>query len=60
MSAWLLDVNGNWHEAKGDIETRIIDFITSISCRRNICSIYFLFINTFTTIYYITTTYIKG
>lgn len=30
MSAWLLDANGNWHEAKGEIETRIIDFITRL------------------------------
>ena len=30
MSAWLLDVNGNWHEANGEIETRIIDFITRL------------------------------
>lgn len=30
MSAWLLDVNGAWHEVTGDIETRIIDFITRL------------------------------
>lgn len=30
MSAWLLDVSGNWHEVTGDIETRIIDFITRL------------------------------
>ena len=30
MGAWLLDVNGNWYEANGDIETRIIDFITRL------------------------------
>lgn len=30
MSAWLLDANGNWHEANGEIETRIIDFITRL------------------------------
>ena len=30
MSAWLLDTNGNFYEATGDIETRIIDFITRL------------------------------
>ena len=30
MSAWLLDTNGNWHEVNGEIETRIIDFITRL------------------------------
>ena len=27
MSAWLLDIEGNWHEANGDIDSRTIDFI---------------------------------
>ena len=30
MSAWLLDIEGNWHEANGDIEIRTIDFITRL------------------------------
>ena len=30
MSAWLLDIEGNWHEANGDIETKTIDFITRL------------------------------
>ena len=30
MSAWLLDREGNWHEANGDIEIRTIDFITRL------------------------------
>ena len=30
MSAWLLDRDGNWHEANGDSETRTIDFITRL------------------------------
>lgn len=30
MSAWLLDIDGNWHETNGEIETRIIDFITRL------------------------------
>lgn len=30
MSAWILDINGIWHEVKGDIEARIIDFITRL------------------------------
>ena len=30
MSAWLLDREGNWHEANGDSETITIDFITRL------------------------------
>lgn len=30
MSAWLLDREGNWHEANGGIEIRTIDFITRL------------------------------
>lgn len=30
MSAWLLDIEGNWHEANRDIDSRTIDFITRL------------------------------
>ena len=30
MSAWLLDIEGNWHEANGNIDSRTIDFITRL------------------------------
>lgn len=30
MSAWLLDIEGNWHDANGNIDSRTIDFITRL------------------------------